>query len=171
MNQGPAQWGPGPQPPPPQQGNYGAPQRQGPYGQAPYGQAPHGQAPYGQAPHGQVPHGQVPHGQVPYGHPPPGQPYGAPMIGNPATAKLDSDSNTWLLVALIGFVAGFGWITGPLCWIKGGALRRDYTRMGMPPSSAATGAWVVGLISTLLMIFGMIMIALMFTLWGGLLLL
>lgn len=53
-----------------------------------------------------------------------------------------------MIVSLVGFFFGVGFVTGPLSWINGGRLRRQYMAMGLPPSSPAQTAWIVGIICT-----------------------
>lgn len=89
------------------------------------------------------------------------------MGRDPRLLQLDSDANMWLIVGLVGFFTGFGWITGPLCWIKGGGLRRQYANFGLPASSSATGAWIVGLVSTALAVMAVLSVILLFVVWGG----
>ena len=104
--------------------------------------------------------------------PPPGS-YVPPAMGmaqgyrDPRLASLDNESNTWLIVALVGFFVGFGWITGPLAWIKGGRLKQQYLQLGAPIKSSATGAWIVGLISTILTVMSVVAFVFIVLLWGS----
>lgn len=143
----------------------GYPQPHGQPGQ-PYGHPPqqgHGQPQpgYGQPPPG---YGQPPHGAQPGAY---GPPQGAYPAQDPRVKELNDQSNTWLIVSIIGFWVGVGMITGPLCWIKGGRIRANYRSMGMQPSGAATGAWIIGMVATGL--YAMIVLAFvgMFTLFAG----
>lgn len=86
---------------------------------------------------------------------------------DPRIAALDSESSTWLVVALVGFCTGFGWITGPLAWIKGGRLKQQYVQLGAPINSSATGAWIVGLVSTILTVMSIVAFAFILLLWGS----
>ena len=140
-----------------------------PYGNSPWGNQPappqQPQQQYG---------GYAPHGYPgPAGAPPPPHGYGpapyGPPFRDPRLAQLDSDSGTWLIIALVGFCTGFGWITGPLAWIKGGALRRQYAQFGVPAHSSANGAWIVGIISTLLMVMAIVSFVAFALLWSTLL--
>lgn len=136
-------------------------QQQGPYGPPP-GQQP-------QWGHNPQP-GYGPPPQQGYG-PPPQPGYAPPMqpggYVDPRIAALDSESSTWLVVALVGFCTGFGWITGPLAWIKGGRLKQQYVQLGAPINSSATGAWIVGLISTILTVMSIVAFVFMLLLWGS----
>jgi|GEM_PF-1775900 len=141
-------------------------QQQGPYGPPP------GQQQWGQSPQpGYGPPPQPGYGPPQPGYGPPPQGYGPPMQPgaqtDPRVAALDSESNTWLIVALVGFCTGFGWITGPLAWIKGGKLKQQYVQMGLPINSSATGAWIVGLVSTVLMLMSIVAFVFMLLLWGS----
>ncbi len=93
-----------------------------------------------------------------------GGPYGAPpSYGQPSSnpyaevegfgsemSELKDNATLWLIVGLAGFWFGFGWITGPLAWHFGGRVRRRFRSLGHEPSGAATGAWVTGIVTTLL---------------------
>lgn len=78
---------------------------------------------------------------------------------DPRIKDLNDQSTTWLIVGLAGFWLGVGFITGPLAWIKGGRLRANYRSMGLPPSGNATGAWIVGIVSTALFLMAFLAIA------------
>lgn len=67
----------------------------------------------------------------------------------------------------MGFCTGFGWITGPLAWIKGGRLKQQYVQLGAPINSSATGAWIVGLVSTILTVMSIVAFAFILLLWGS----
>jgi hypothetical protein len=69
---------------------------------------------------------------------------------DPRVRDLNDQSTTWLIVALAGFWLGFGFITGPLSWIKGGRLRAEYRSLGVQPSGSSTGAWIIGIVCTAL---------------------
>jgi hypothetical protein len=122
---GPAQYGP-PQGSP--QGapapGYGPPPQQGAYGQ---------QNPYA-APNA--------YGQGAYA------PNGFDMARETQLREMQQNGLMWLLVGAVGFFFGFGWVTGPLSWYFGGKLRKDYKQMGVEPTGEATGAWVVGIVTT-----------------------
>ena len=72
---------------------------------------------------------------------------------DPRVKDLNDQSTTWLIVAIAGFWLGFGWVTGPLAWVKASRIRNQYRQMGMAPSGNATGAYIVGIISTVLFAF------------------
>ncbi len=137
---------------------HGYPHQQPPPGQ-PYGHPPQPGQPYpGQAPYGQPPPGA-------YGHPPPGA-YGQPMT-DPRIKELNDQSPTWLLISIIGFWLGVGFISGPLAWIKGSRLRANYRSMGMAPAGNATGAWIIGMVSTALYAITVLAVVGMLTLFAG----
>jgi len=68
---------------------------------------------------------------------------------DPRVKELNDQSNTWLIVSIVGFWLGFGFVTGPLSWIKANGIRRNYRSMGMQPSGASTGAMIIGMVSSL----------------------
>lgn len=70
--------------------------------------------------------------------------------GDPRLHSLGEASTTWLIVAIAGFWLGFGFITGPLVWVKAKAVREGYRALGVEPSGSSTAAYVIGLISSLL---------------------
>lgn len=86
---------------------------------------------------------------------------------DPRVKELNDQSTTWLIVALVGFWLGFGFITGPLCWIKAGRIRDNYRQMGMAPSGAATGAWVIGIVTSILLIMGIMAVVAVFALFSA----
>jgi hypothetical protein len=150
-----------------------------PYGQQPYGQQPQGQQPYAQQPYPQPgPYGPPPgpgaygppSGPGAYGPPPgpgynPGYGHGyGPHAGavSPVVADLNSQSTTWLIVAIVGFWLGFGFVSGPLSWVMGGRLRQRYRELGLPPSSSASAAWGLGIATTALYLMGIFMLVLFF---------
>lgn len=94
--------------------------------------------------------------------------YGQPGP-SPQQRELDAQSQTWLIVAAIGFWVGFGLITGPLAWIYGSKLRNQYRALGLPPSTNATGAFVIGIISTALYVMSFIGLVMMFMFWAAML--
>lgn len=144
LNQPPHGYPHPPQQPHGPQGGYGAPPPGGAYGAPPPGA-------YGAPPPG-------------YGAPPPG--YGMPMA-DPRIKELNDQSNTWLIVSIVGFWLGFGFITGPLSWIKANGVRANYRSMGMQPSGASTGAMIIGMVSTLVYVMLVLAVVGMFTLFAG----
>lgn len=148
---------------------YGVPQQPGPQ-QAP--QQPYGQQPqsFGAPPQqGAIPGQPNPgapgahsysHGQ--HQQQGPSQVYGAgPNVPGPQAVpgydpqrareveELENQALIWLIVGGGGFFFGFGWITGPLAWIFGARLKKQFQEMG-EDSGTATAAWVVGIVSTLI---------------------
>lgn len=59
-------------------------------------------------------------------------------------AALDSRSTFWFLVTVVGSFLGFFLVFGPLGWIFGRGLRRDYKALGVRPRAAATATWLIG---------------------------
>ena len=86
---------------------------------------------------------------------------------DPRVIDLDRQSNTWMIVALVGFFFGVGFVTGPLSWINGGRLRRQYMALGLPPSSPAQTAWIFGIICTALSIMTVIGLLMFFLFLGA----
>lgn len=110
----------------------------------------------GHAPHYGAPgahHGQ--HGAYgAYGHP--HAAYGYSVTSDPRLKSLADRSTTWLIVAIAGFWLGFWLITGPLCWIMAGRVRREYRALGLAPSGNATGAWIIGIVSSVFSILALV---------------
>ncbi len=105
------------------------------------------------------PWGTTPNSQGGWASPPagaPGAPAGQFGGADARVTKLNSDSQTWMIVALVGFFFGFGWITGPLTWYMGSKLRKDYAALGLPASSNAEIAYWAGIVVTGLMVFGVV---------------
>lgn len=75
-------------------------------------------------------------------------PNGFDMARETQLREMQQNGLMWLLAGVIGFFFGFGWISGPLAWYFGGKLRKDYKAMGVEPTNEATGAWVVGIVTT-----------------------
>lgn len=88
-------------------------------------------------------------------------------MADPRIKELNDQSNTWLIVAIIGFWLGFGFATGPLSWIKANGVRSNYRAMGMQPSGASTAAMIIGMVSTLVYVMLFLALILMFTLFAG----
>ncbi len=112
------------------------PGSESPYGQPPYGQPPYGQSPYGQAQPGRSPYGQ---GLTP--HP---QATSAMILG---------------IVALAGtFVCGVLCVLGPFAWVKGAKVRReiDAEPLRWSGRGEATAGYVMGIVTTVLMILGVL---------------
>lgn len=121
-----------------------------PYGQSPYGQPSYGQSPYGQSPYGQSPYGQSSYGQVPYGT-------GALPHPRATTAMILG------IVGLAGtFVCGFLCVLGPFAWAIGAKTRReiDAEPQRWSGRGEATAGFVMGIITTILLILGLIAIVL-----------
>jgi hypothetical protein len=117
------------------------PNPEAPYGQSPYGQAPYGQSPYGQ--YGQNPYGQVPYGQITTPHP---QANSAMIMG---------------IVALAGtFICGILCVVGPFAWYTGAKVRReiDAEPQRWSGRGEATAGYVMGMITTILMILALLVI-------------
>ncbi|MEM6296882.1 MAG: hypothetical protein AAGA54_36800 [Myxococcota bacterium] len=98
--------------------------------------------------------------------PPPGA-YGAAAPMDPRVKELNDQSNTWLIVSIVGFWVGVGFITGPLSWLKANAIRRNYRTMGMQPSGTSTAAMIIGMVSSLIYVAAVIGVIMMFTLLAG----
>jgi len=81
--------------------------------------------------------------------------------------EMQQNGLMWLLVGVVGFFFGFGWITGPLSWYFGGKLRKDYKQMGAEPTNEATGAWIVGIVTTVISWLAIFAAILFFTLFFG----
>lgn len=86
---------------------------------------------------------------------------------DPRVKELNDQSNTWLIVAIAGFWLGFGFITGPLSWIKASGIRRNYRSMGVQPSGTSTAAYLVGMISSLVYVVAVLAVVGFFFLFAG----
>ncbi len=86
---------------------------------------------------------------------------------DPRVKELNDQSNTWLIVSIVGFWLGVGFVTGPLSWMKANSVRRNYRSMGMQPSGASTGAMIIGMVSTLVYVMAVLAVVMMFTLFAG----
>lgn len=86
---------------------------------------------------------------------------------DPRVKELNDQSNTWLIVAIVGFWLSLGFVTGPLAWMKANGIRRNYRAMGMQPSGTSTAAMIVGMVSTLVYVMAILAIIGMFTLFAG----
>lgn len=137
------------------------------WGQGPSG---NGQPGWGGAQQGQgwagAPQGQGPGPQQGWGGQAPGgfaQAAGHTM-SNPELTKIESDGQTWLIVACVGWFFGVVFITGPLAWYMGSQLEQRCEAMGAPVPSNVKNAKVVGMISTILcaVIFVGIMLMMLF---------
>ena len=117
------------------------------------------QQPYQQQAHQPPGPGQMPHPQGGY-------------VPAPAPNKdLDDQSLIWLIVGCAGFFFGLGFVTGPLAWIFGSRLRKQYVERSVEPNGMATAAWIVGICTTvvwaMVMVFLAIMFAMMFVFVGA----
>jgi hypothetical protein len=117
--------------------------------QAPPPQVPYGQPPYGQAPYGQPPYDRPPYGQSPYG------------VG----ATPHPQANTALIlgvVALAGtFLCGVLCVLGPFAWSMGARVRReiDAEPQRWSGRSEATAGYVLGIVTTILMVLALLAVA------------
>lgn len=67
-------------------------------------------------------------------------PYRPPSFSDaagPSTA-IESSAKTWQIVAIVGFLTGFGFITSPLTWYKGNQLLDEAAAMGIRSLAAQT---------------------------------
>ena len=115
-----------------------------------------------QQPYGQQGYQQPGYGQPNYGHHAP-----APAYGNPALDALNQKALVWMIVGIGGLMAGFGMVTGPLCWVMGSKLKKEYMGMGAPVHGYATAAYWIGVATSVLMIFVFLMIFMMFVVFAG----
>ena len=153
-------WGQGPGQPgqpgwgtPPQQGGQGAPQGQPQHG---YGAPQQG---YGAPQQG--------YGAPQQGYGQPGWNGGFGGAPHPDLAKIDSDGQTWLVVGIVGWFIGAVFITGPLAWYMGTQLQQRCEQMGVEPPSNVKYAKMVGMISTILVAFIVVAVAIMlFAMFG-----
>ncbi len=120
------------------------------------------QPPYGGPPSNQ--YGAPPSNN--WGPPPQQGGYGPPGV-NPQVAKLENDTNTWLIVAAASWFFGLMWIGGPLAWYQGNQIIGSYQGLGMQPASNATTLRLVGMISTILSILFMVCACLFVVFIGG----
>lgn len=88
-------------------------------------------------------------------------------MADPRVKELNDQSTTWLIVAIAGFWFGFGFVTGPLAWLKANSIRQNYRSMGLQPSGTSTAAKIIGMVSALLYVAIFGMVVLFFTLFAG----
>ena len=88
-------------------------------------------------------------------------------MADPRVKELGDQSNTWLIVSIVGFWLGFGFVTGPLSWMKANSIRRNYRSMGMQPSGTSTAAMIIGMVSSLVYVFAVLAVVMVFTLFAG----
>jgi heme/copper-type cytochrome/quinol oxidase subunit 2 len=111
----------------------------------------------------QAPPPQVPYGQPPYGQPPYASPYDRSPYGSGATPH--PQANTALIlgvVALAGtFVCGVLCVLGPFAWSIGARVRReiDADPQRWSGRSEATAGYVLGIVTTILMVLALLAVA------------
>jgi hypothetical protein len=81
--------------------------------------------------------------------------------------EVENNSLLWLILAGIGFWFGLGWLTGPLAWYYGAKARGRYLALGRAPSGKADGAWIVGIVTTVLSYLAVAVILLFVALVGA----
>jgi hypothetical protein len=135
------------QPAQPQYGQY-APQD--PSGAPQYGQP--ADQPYGQQPYPQQPYGQQPYGQAPAYPAYQGQPYGGPVYGYPKNSLA-----IWSLVlGIVAFVLNCSFLAGIPAIIVGTNAKKAVARGEANNGGMATAGIVLGWISTVLGVLGLI---------------
>lgn len=95
--------------------------------------------------------------------PPPSAPWGQPPVD---TRALDSELQTWLVVACVGWFVGFMWLTGPLGWWKANDLRARYAALRAPEPSNVNVLRLLGIVTTVLSVLGMVTVCVVFGLFG-----
>lgn len=96
--------------------------------------------PWGQPP---TPYDPSPYAPSPYG-PPPGP--------HPAFTKLESDTQTWIIVAAVGWFFGLMWVTGPIAWYQSKQIANQYAQLGAQPPNQVNVLRLIGMITTILVI-------------------
>ena len=73
-------------------------------------------------------------------------------------SELEREGLTWLLVVGVGFVFGFGWVSGPLGWYFGKKLRRqaEATRTATP--DVVRFAHIGGIVTTIITYIGLVIV-------------
>lgn len=154
---GAGSWGP----PPAQQQPYaeGYPQAAFPQG-PPQGHQPYGHEPYGHQPYGQQPYGAQPGGPAPYQPSP--MPIPAHLLPPPEHPK----AMTALILGGVGLFAGLsfiglGFLLSPFAWAIGsGALKEIEASQGrMGGASAARAGKIMGIVGTVLLVLGVLVVA------------
>jgi hypothetical protein len=82
------------------------------------------------------------------------------------TAALDNELQIWLIVTCAGWFVGFMWITGPLGWWKANDLRDKYAAMGAPEPSNVYALRLIGIVTTVLSVLGILAACGMFMFFG-----
>ena len=93
--------------------------------------------------------------------------FGAPDPNEAHLKDLRNKATIWLIVGIAGLWFGLSFITGPLSWIFGAKLRNQYRALGLPPDGMATGAWIVGIVTTLIWVLAVGMVLLFVFAIGG----
>ncbi len=115
---------------------------------------------------------------VPYGAPqgfgpPPGygpQGYGPPPGYDPRVARaaqLAESARNWLIICAIGWFVGFVMITGPLAWYQANQIGQEFGTLGMEPPSDVKNLRLLGIISTIFVVVGIVVVFGAFVLIGA----
>lgn len=67
----------------------------------------------------------------------------------PAQKALEREGLTWLLVVVVGFFLGLGWVTGPLGWHSGRKLRRRAAELAVLTPDVVRFAHISGVVTTI----------------------
>ncbi len=110
---------------------------------------------------------------VPYGAPqgfgpPPG--YGQPMGYDPRLARaaqLAESARNWLIICAIGWFVGFVMITGPLAWYQATEIGKEFGTLGLEPPSDVRNLRLLGIISTIFVAVGFLVVIGIFVLVGA----
>lgn len=81
--------------------------------------------------------------------------FAAPYAASPEgfssqLSSVEDNALIWLIVGAAGFWFGFGWLTGPLGWYFGAQARAKFRALGREPSNKANGAWIIGIVTTVI---------------------
>jgi hypothetical protein len=93
--------------------------------------------------------------------PPPPQAGYAPQ---PGYGQTPPSGTTALVLGLLGLLLCS--ILAPFAWASGARARREAQAMGLPPDGSATAGWVMGIIGTILLILGVVILFVMLAAGG-----
>jgi len=108
---------------------------------------------------------QNPYGYNPYQNNPYNNPYGDAGQGNFAAANANKDAQTALICGLVGLFCCF--IVGIFGITKGVSANKQLKSMGLPNSGSATAGIILGIISIVLEVFGLLFYLIYFVAYLG----
>ena len=74
-------------------------------------------------------------------------------------AQLAESARNWLIICAVGWFVGFMWVTGPLAWYQANQFARDFQMLGLAPPSDVTNLRLLGIITTVFVLAGVLLVA------------